>query len=219
MMLWLRAGPYCDQLIDTSQGTLEDTPASQSPLAAASPAPSRGRRVLELAAILLISAAVTATIVLFQDRLRDLGRFGYPGVFLVSFLSNATVIFPAPGLAFTFAMGSVLNPWLVGAVAGVGETCGEVVGFLAGQAGRRVVANERSYAKLEGFTRRYGLLAVFALAAIPVGLFDLVGVIAGAMRMPWWRFFAAAWAGKTLKTIVFAIAGVQSISWVLELLH
>lgn len=219
MVQWLPAGLYCDQLLEASQGTLEDSPASEHPPVAAAPAPTRGRRILELAAILLMSAAITATIVLFQDRLRDLGRFGYPGVFLVSFLSNATVIFPAPGLAFTFAMGSVLNPWLVGIVAGAGETGGEVVGYLAGQAGRRVVANERSYAKLEAFTRRYGVLAIFALAAIPVGLFDLVGVIAGAMRMPWWRFCAAAWAGKTLKTIVIAIAGVHSISWVVDLLR
>lgn len=166
-----------------------------------------------------MSAGITALIVVFQDRLRELGRFGYPGVFLVSLLANATVVFPAPGLAFTFAMGSVLNPWLVGLVAGAGETCGEFVGYLAGQAGRRIIENERSYARLERITRRYGTLAIFLLAAIPAGLFDVVGVIAGAMRMPWWRFFAAAWAGKTVKTLAFALAGTYSLSWLLDLLR
>ncbi|MHB0878936.1 MAG: VTT domain-containing protein [Anaerolineae bacterium] len=203
----------------TKNGTLNDTAVPESePAPVARPPRSRSRRILELALVVLMSAAITTLIVVFQDRLRDLSRFGYPGVFLVSMLANATVVFPAPGLAFTFAMGSVLNPWLVGFVAGAGETCGEFVGYLAGQAGRRVVENERSYARLERLTRRYGTLAIFLLAAVPAGLFDVVGLIAGAMRMPWWRFFFAAWAGKTVKTLAFAFAGVYSISWLTNLL-
>ena len=164
------------------------------------------------------SVVLTALILAFQDQLRGLSKLGYPGVFLVALISNATVVFPAPGLAFTFAMGSVLNPVAVGLAAGAGETIGELVGYAAGKTGRDALRRDRTYARLEGFTRRHGTLGVFLLAAIPAGIFDLVGVIAGAMRMPVWRFLLATWGGKTIKDVAFAFAGLYSLSWVLRLI-
>ena len=175
------------------------------------------KQVRRLALTALMALAVTGLIVAFQDRIRDLSRFGYPGVFLVSLLSNATVVFPAPGLAFTFAMGSVLNPLLVGLVAGAGEALGELVGYVAGSAGSDIITSSRTFERLERFTRRYGILAVFALAAIPAGVFDFVGLVAGAMRLSVWRFLAAAWLGKTIKTLLVAYAGLNLLSWVLAL--
>jgi len=170
-------------------------------------------------AALALSIGITVLVVVFRDRIKGIETLGYPGVFLLSFLANATVIFPAPGLAFTFAAGSVLNPVLVGLVAGAGETLGEVTGYLAGYAGRTVVSRDSRYTRLENFTRRYGGLSVFLLALIPAAVFDIVGVVAGAMRMPITRFLLYTWVGKTGKTIVFAYAGAHSVTWILRLIN
>ena len=177
----------------------------------------RRKQVHKLVLAATTALVVTALIVIFQNQIRALSQFGYPGVFVVSFLSNATVVFPAPGLAFTFAMGSVLNPFLVGLVAGAGEALGELVGYAAGSAGSDIVSGGRVHERLERFTRRYGTLAVFILAAIPAGVFDFVGLVAGAMRMPIWQFLAAAWLGKTTKTLLVAYAGLNLLSWALGL--
>ena len=81
----------------------------------------RRRAYLRFAGTMLFAVAITLAIFLFRDRLAHFAAYGYPGVFLVSLLGNATVILPAPSLAAVFAMGAVLNPVLVGLVAGVGE--------------------------------------------------------------------------------------------------
>mgnify|MGYP005842755283 FL=1 len=197
----------------------QESASGSKPNEADAGADSREKRkqVRKLALAVATALTVTVLIVIFQDQIRALSQFGYPGVFVVSFLSNATVVFPAPGLAFTFAMGSVLNPLFVGLVAGAGEALGEIVGYAAGSAGSDIVSSGRIHERLERFTRRYGTLAVFVLAVIPAGLFDFVGLVAGAMRMSVWRFLLAAWLGKTTKTLMVAYAGLNLLSWVLGL--
>ena len=182
------------------------------------PATSRRQHALRLALVLAFTLTLTALVIQFQDEIRGLRGLGYPGVFLISLLSNATVVFPAPGLAFTFAMGGVLNPIAVGLVAGIGETLGELTGYAAGRAGRGTITGNVHYGRLEELTRRYGALAVFFLAAVPAAVFDLVGLAAGAMRMPLPRFLLCTWLGKTIKTVVFAHAGVFSITWLSQLI-
>ena len=45
-------------------------------------------------------------------------------------------------------------------------------------------------------------LAIFAFAAVPNPAFDVVGLIAGALRYSLWRFVALAWLGNSFKYIV-----------------
>ena len=44
---------------------------------------------------------------------------GYPGIFLVGLLSSSSVFLPLPGLAGTCAVAILLNPFIVGVVAGI----------------------------------------------------------------------------------------------------
>jgi len=160
----------------------------------------------------VLAIAITLGIVLFHDELARFSRYGYPGVFLVSLLGNATVILPAPSLAVVFGMGGVLNPLFVGLVAGVGEALGELTGYLAGYGGRAVIEDREMYGRLEGWMRRHGSATIFVLSAIPNPIFDLAGIAAGALRFPLQRFLLSCWVGKTIKTTVFAFAGAQFIT-------
>jgi len=179
---------------------------------------SRRQTALRLAAVVVFTLAVSVIAIRFRHQLQGVSELGYPGIFLVSLLTSATVVLPAPGLAFTFAMGHVLNPLLVGLAAGLGETCGEMTGYVAGRAGRSAFGQDPRYERLESITRRHGAWAVLALSILPIGVFDVVGIAAGAMRMPISRFAGAAWLGKTIKTVAFAFAGAHSITWLVELL-
>jgi len=179
---------------------------------------TRRQQVLRIGGAIVFVLAVSLVAILFSDHIKNLDRLGYVGVFLVSLLACATVIFPAPGLAVTFAMGSALSPLLVGLAAGLGETIGEFSGYIAGRAGRSAFGQDPRYERLERATRKYGGWAVLVLSVLPLGLFDLVGIAAGAMRMPLARFVAFTWVGKTVKTIIIAYAGSLSLTWLLQLI-
>ena len=143
----------------------------------------------------------------FRERLQALRQYGYAAVFLVGLISNATLILPVPGLAVSSVMGGVFNPWLVGLVGGVGQALGELTGYMAGYSGQTWVDDYAVYDRLTRWMQRYGLLAVFFLAFIPNPVFDVGGMIAGALRFPLWKFLASCIAGKVSKNILFALAG------------
>jgi uncharacterized membrane protein YdjX (TVP38/TMEM64 family) len=166
-------------------------------------------RILALAAVI----AITIFIFLIRDRAEQLQAYGYPGVFLISLLANATVILPAPGLAITFAMGAVFHPVGVALAAGAGATLGELTGYLAGFSGQAVVQNTPAYERVKGWMRDNDAWTLAALAFLPNPLFDLAGGVAGALRIRLTRFLFWVGIGKILKMLVFAYAGAYSIDW------
>ncbi len=167
---------------------------------------------------MVLAVAITAAIILLRDELARFSRYGYPGVFVISLLGNATVILPAPSLAVVFGMGGVLNPLFVGLVAGVGEALGELTGYLAGYGGRAVIEDWEMYGRLERWMRRHASATIFVLSVIPNPVFDLAGIAAGALRFPLQRFLLSCWVGKTIKTTTFAFAGAQFINVIERLL-
>jgi uncharacterized membrane protein YdjX (TVP38/TMEM64 family) len=170
---------------------------------------------LTAARILALAAVVAITVYIFsiRDQAERLSAYGYPGIFLLSVLANATVILPAPGLAITFAMGAVFHPLGVALAAGTGATLGELTGYLAGFSGQAVVEDTAVYARVKRWMSRNAFWTIALLAFIPNPLFDLAGAMAGALRIPLPRFLAWVWIGKTLKMLVFALAGAYSIDW------
>ncbi|MGQ9625955.1 MAG: YqaA family protein [Anaerolineae bacterium] len=164
-----------------------------------------------------LAGVISLAIILLRDRFMKLAAYGYPSVFLVSLLGNATIVLPAPSLALVFAMSSVLSPVGVGLVAGLGEALGELTGFAAGYGGRTIIEDRALYQRLTFFMKRYGLVAIFLLSVFPNPFFDLAGIAAGALRFPLWQFLLACWLGKTVKTTLIALAGAYSIPLVEQL--
>jgi uncharacterized membrane protein YdjX (TVP38/TMEM64 family) len=167
---------------------------------------------------LLIAAGVTVGLFVFQDHIRGLSHLAYAGAFLAMLIGNATVILPVPGLIVVFALGGSLNPLLVGLAAGPGAALGEMSAYLAGYGGSAIIDNFALYHRIRGWMDRYGLLMIGALAAIPNPAFDMAGIVAGSMRIKWWKFLLAALVGKTIQGIAIACAGALSLGWVEKLL-
>jgi len=148
----------------------------------------------------------------------SLSGLGYLGVFLMAWIGSTTVLLPIPHLAFTFTMGSVLVPWWIGLCAGFGDSLGELWGYLAGYAVEDLIDRWKVYPMIEGWVRRHGMLTIFLMGSVPMPLFDMAGMAAGATGMPVWKFYLATWSGKTFKAIVVAWAGHYSIAWIANLL-
>ena len=174
--------------------------------------PSRHQTLLRVVA-LAASIGVTVFVFSLRGETERLATYGYPGIFLLSLLSNATVILPAPGVAFTFAMGSLLPPPWVALVAGSGAALGEITGYLAGFSGQGLASGAPIYETLKRWTASNGAWAILVLALIPNPFFDIAGATAGLVRMRFTTFLLATWVGKILKMLAFAYAGAASMSW------
>jgi membrane protein YqaA with SNARE-associated domain len=157
--------------------------------------------------ILVLLISLTIYLLIIRDRINDLGAYGYPGIFLISVAANATIIFPLPGVVVTSAMGAVFNPFWVAVAAGLGAAVGEFSGYLAGFSGRAVIENRQWHERLVKWMGKYGDITILVFSFIPNPLFDVAGMTAGALKMPWYRFLLWCAIGKILKMLLFAYTG------------
>jgi membrane protein DedA with SNARE-associated domain len=146
--------------------------------------------------------------------------WGYLGLFIVEIIGSMSIIFPAPAFAVNFFLGGVpgFNPWLVGIVAGLGSSIGEMTSYLVGRGGREVI--EEKYRKKlkrarEWVEKRGAFLVIIIFAATPLP-FDIVGILAGMSRYDFKRFFIATLIGKIIAGLALAWAGYYSVNWLLE---
>ena len=171
----------------------------------------RNQTLLRLAAFLIVVAVATLTVV-FRERV-DLEEVGYAGLGLTVLVASGGLVLPVPSLATACAAGAFLNPLYVALVAGSAGAIGELTGYFLGYSGRGIIDHSRLYIRMEGWMRRRGWLVLFLMALIPNPIFDVVGIAAGALRYPIWRFLVILWAGKFLKFLTFAYACAYSIDW------
>jgi membrane protein YqaA with SNARE-associated domain len=176
--------------------------------------PDRKQAVLRW---VMIGFSIGIAIVIFatRDILEKYAAYGYPGVFIISLLGNATLIFPAPSFTVV-AVGAVLNPYIVGVLAGCGAALGEMTGYMLGLGMIPNLDEDTSVAGLgekqmkwlrwlRPKFQRWGAIAIFVLAAIPNPIFDMGGILAGIARMAWWKFLLAAVLGKTARFILLSV--------------
>jgi len=174
-------------------------------------------------ALLSISFAVTVVlcvlVVVYWQEFVRFARYGYIGVFIISFLADVTLFVPVPSLFIVFTMGGVLNPVLVGLIAGAGETIGSMVVYVTGLSSARAfhALDHRVMDKFRTWIKTRGALSVFFMSAILNPLFFPFTAIAGMMHFGWWRFFLLCLAGKTLKDVILAVAGYFGVQTLINL--
>lgn len=168
--------------------------------------------VLRILAMLVV-VAITAGIFSIREHIDEFSAYGYPGIFLIALFANATILMPVPGAAIVFTMGGVFHPIGVALAAGTGGVLGELSGYLAGFSGRAVIERVKMYDQITEKVRKYGGPVILVLAAIPNPFFDLVGIAAGALKMPLLEFLLWCWPGQIIKMLIFAYAGSLSLNW------
>ncbi len=173
---------------------------------------SRRRRLLFLIALLLVIAVTVSLQIVYglhPEKMTALKAHFYWGAFLISLIGNATIIFPGAVLVILSNLGILLyrstglfGPIIVGLVGGIGAAIGETTGYIAGYSGREIVERRKMYGRVEGWVRRWGAPVIFLFSLVPF-VFDLVGIAAGALRFPFWRFILLCGLGRTLLYVVF----------------
>ncbi len=184
-----------------------ELPSAKIVTASSSESAPKTRQLIARIAAVLAAVGITLAIILLRDQIENFPLYGYPAVFVISLIGNATIILPTPSAAVVFGVGGALDPVAVGIIAGLGSALGEMTGYLAGVGGRAVIENRELYNRIERWMRKRGVLVIFVLGFIPNPAFDIGGMIAGALKMPVWHFLLAAWAGKGLRLVLFALSG------------
>lgn len=181
------------------------------------------------AILLLLIAASVLGLLLIPEPTFDreyFERVGYPGLFLVTLMANASIILPTPGFIAVVVAGAVLNPLLVALIGAAGMTIGELSGYLVGRAGSTVSAGknnngESRWSRWTAFSsklvKRWGVLGIFILAALPNPLFDIAGIAAGAVRLGIVKFLIATFAGRLIRTSLLAYSSAYSIDTIVDL--
>ena len=150
----------------------------------------------------------------FNLPLDELAWLAYLSVFGTTLVCNSTIIVPVPvATAIMIATATRWDPIAVAFFASIGGTLGELSGYYAGYLGKRIAVDERmvGYDRVADWMHRYGLWAIFLLALQPVLPFDVGGLVAGASKMPLYKFLPALWAGKFLKYIALCYSGIGLI--------
>lgn len=169
--------------------------------------------LLALSLTLALTAFVVLSVIVGHDGARAAFQsvvqspFGLLALFVVSVLSTATVLLPAPGMALTFVAGMGGDPLVVGLVAGLGQGVGELTGYLAGLAGAATLTEQPRLARPLAWLRRFGAPLVALMAFLPNPFFDVAGLAAGAIGMRLRLFLAAVILGRVAKNLLLAYAG------------
>ena len=146
----------------------------------------------------------------FELSTEEFATTAYLVVFGTTLVCSAAIMVPvAIHTAVIMAAASQWNPVLVALVASVAGTLGEITGYYAGYFGKRMVVSETTpgYNRLVKWMHRYGPPVIFLLSLQPILPFDIAGLIAGASKMPLWKFLLPCWVGKFPKYLLLCYFG------------
>ncbi len=185
--------------------------------------PTRRRQFYYLP-ILIVAVVIVVLVIVFVDKPVDFEGYikssGYAGVLLMGIIGSTSPIWPLPGSWAAFIAGGLgLNPIMLALAAGFGEPIGEITAYMAGYGGQVAVTNWKRYNQIAGWMTRYGAITIFLVSAVPNTFTKFAVVAAGALRYSWWKFFVLCWAGKTIKSFGFAIAGAGFFNVIVNLIE
>jgi membrane protein YqaA with SNARE-associated domain len=176
------------------------------------------KRWLELAlyVVILIALSFGLTYLLrylmayFNIPIDRFAPTAYLAVFVVTLLSNVGIFVPVYiHVSIMMAAAQYWNPVLVALTASVAGTLGEMSGYYAGYLGKRIAQLENipGYQRLVGWMKKYGPWGILIISAQPILPFDVAGLLAGASKMPLWKFLLPCWAGRFPKYLLACYLG------------
>ncbi len=172
-------------------------------------------------AMLIAALALAVVAWMLRDYVSPTKVAGYPGVFLISFVGAVSLVLPVPAMLTVCGLSATLDPFVLGSLAGLGESLGEWSGYAVGYGGHSLFERLPVYRavrpKMRSWMEKRGGLLLFVVSAIPNPVFDIVGIAAGTVQYPFARFMAIVFVGKIIKGLLIAYSchyGVALLPWV-----
>ena len=169
-----------------------------------------------------MTVASCLVVVYYWEEIKYLQNYGYPFVFIVSFLAGCSLPNPAPYIVVVFTLSTVLNPALVGAISGLAAGIGGTLIYLFGRGGRKLFPKlailfpntgtgtgtvARWTSRVVDWAQRRGSIVVFLMSAVFNPLFVPMALAMGTLRFRLLKFFFWCWVGNTVKSMLIAYCG------------
>ncbi|MDI6825792.1 MAG: VTT domain-containing protein [Candidatus Aenigmarchaeota archaeon] len=148
-------------------------------------------------------------------------KWGYLGIFIVSLVSSASIIFPVPSFVILFSFGAIFNPLLVAIVGALGASIGNTTSYILGLGGKEILEDkyEKKLEKIKDTFKKYGApFWIILVNATPLPD-DIVGIFCGIIRYDFRRYFLYMFIGEVILALLLSYSGYYSINWVLEFLQ
>lgn len=155
---------------------------------------------------------------LFKEKIQEFSTLGYIGLFVSCFVSNLSILLPTSSTIIIIAASLTLNPFICIVVGGIGTAFGEQASYvcgLIGSSGFDISTNRGKEITTKWFERN-SFLTVLLFAFVPLPVFDIIGIIAGAKRMSWWKYTLAAVLGKVLKFTLVIVSLFYLLPFLLD---
>jgi len=180
---------------------------------------------------LLVTVALCIVAIYYKDSLLNTGhlaQYGLFGMLIIAFLGGSLLsmlAIPVPYWLLVFTLPSILAPQfqigapvLVGLIAGLGASLGQLLTFMLGCGSRELSqklayrVNRRFYDRAMGWAERHGSLSVFCMSAI-INPFHLPMTLAiASLRYPSWKFFIFSFLGNVVKSTFIAFCGYLGLT-------
>ncbi len=124
------------------------------------------------------------------------------GVLAICFLANASVLLPSSGILIVVEYSMLIDPLLAAFCGAFGTALGEMTGFYVGRYGRKAVPDKlMKWVKARMESHKYLMVLMFSVLPLPV--FDIVGILSGAMKMNALKFLGICFTGKLIKMLCY----------------
>lgn len=164
------------------------------------------KKSISILAGLALAVVLAMPYLLFRRQLLERETVGYLGLIVSCAIASLSILIPTSATLIVLAAASVLNPWFCAIFGGIGVAIGEQASYVCGRIGAIGFEKKgRRETKLADWLRKNAFLTVFLFALIPLPLFDLAGVAAGALRIPWVQFASAALLGKIVRFMLLLL--------------
>lgn len=158
------------------------------------------RQVYKVSTLVLgIIFIILAFVVVFDPE--PFLKFGYPGIFAYNLFGPG--VFLIPSLSRRFNVG-----W-VAFFSALGMALNDSISWLAGKNGDIVLKRGPRILKIETKIHRFGPVALFFWALIPFP-YDLIGVIAGYLQIPFFWFLIPTFLGRFIRFLLMG-SGIVAI--------
>lgn len=186
-------------------------------------------RLVSILTVMGLAIGQAIVMLVYDDEISNqLAGASYFSIFITNLASTATFFVPVPGLtaaaqALIIDQGDKARfPWLIGAAGGLGMALGEITAYYGGYLGAEMMRGrdlpgpkqfhgtiQRVVRTIDWLMNRWGMATLFVLSALPNPLFEIAGLTAGSVRMPFRRFLGAVTAGKIVRGILLAYLGTR----------
>lgn len=135
----------------------------------------------------------------------DPGRFahvGYGGVFVFNLFGAGSLL--------SFTLAQQLNIFGLALASSLGLAINDSVAWLIGKNGDVLIKRPRRVKAIELTVKKWGPVALFFWSLIPFP-YDLVGIVAGYLEIPFGRYFLATMLGKFIRSLLIGLGVIAAV--------